>query len=86
MAKAKLSERKFYRTVIQVEVLSEEPYEFNGLEQLAQDVTSGDCSGKDTTIIDNQSVTAPEMAKMLRAQGSDPGFLGLDDEGMEAER
>lgn len=40
---AKISERKFFRTVIQVEVLSESPYEFNGLEQLAEDVTSGDC-------------------------------------------
>ena len=34
-----------YKTVITVEVLSDGPYEFQGIKQLAHDVVEGDCSG-----------------------------------------
>ena len=40
-----MSARKFYRTVITVEVLSDEPYEFDGLEATLYDITDGHFSG-----------------------------------------
>ena len=40
------NDRKFYRTLIQVEVLSEEPFECESLEDVHDAITTGDCSGK----------------------------------------
>jgi hypothetical protein len=66
-----------YRTVITVEVLSNGPYIFGGiggLEDLAYNVTSGDCSGH-AEVTSSKKVTPKKMAKLLEAQGSDPSFL-----------
>jgi hypothetical protein len=66
-----------YRTVITVEVLSNGPFIFsgiNGLADLAYNVTEGDCSGH-AEVTSSQEVTPKEMAKLLEAQGSDPSFL-----------
>ena len=38
--------RAFYRTVIQVEILSEEPFRHSNLNDVYHAITSGDCSGK----------------------------------------
>jgi hypothetical protein len=73
--------REFYRTVIHVEVLSEEPYVFNGnLYSLAEDLDTGDCSGIARTI-QEEKCNGPRMAQLLVAQGSDPEFFRIDDEG-----
>lgn len=71
--------QKYYRTVIEVEVLSEEPVDFDTLADVAHEIVEGDCSGQWHTKVDNQEVDGPEMAKLLIAQGSDPGFFNLDD-------
>jgi hypothetical protein len=66
-----------YRTVITVEVLSNYPYHFggiNGLADLTFNVTDGDCSGHAEVTL-SQKVTPKKMAKLLEAQGSDPSFL-----------
>ena len=69
---------RFTRTVLTVEVLSEYPYEFAGLANVAHDITEGDCSG--SVVISGQTELTPEaMAKALLSQGSDPGFFQLDD-------
>jgi hypothetical protein len=75
------SNRKFYRTVFQVEVLSEEPYENNNLDTLYYDITEGHCSGKVTKIVHNEEKTGPEIAKLLEAQSSEPEFFQLTPEG-----
>lgn len=72
-------EKTFYRTVIQVEILSDGPYEFSSLEDTAQDVMNGDCSGK-VEVISSEEVSKKEMAKLLEAQDSDPAFLGICDD------
>lgn len=76
--------RKYYRTVITVEVLSEGMVGFEDLEDLAQAITVGDCSGK-WEVTSQEKVDGPTMAKLLKAQNSDPGFLGLDEAGNEVE-
>lgn len=79
-----LSKRKFYRTVVQVEVLSEEPYDFEDLEQVRYDITEGHCSGQVTTL-PTEEVDGPAMAKLLRGQGSDPEFFELDEQGNDVD-
>lgn len=78
---------KYYRTVIQVEVLSEgEPADTTSLEIIGEQIDSGDWSGK-VTVLSSEPVGRKEMARLLRAQGSAPEFLlhdyqeGEEDEG-----
>jgi len=74
-----MSKRKFYRTVFQYEVLSEEPLpDCMTLEQISYETMEGHCSGMflETT---KQEVTARSMVTLLLAQGSDPEFFGLQE-------
>ncbi len=66
--------RKFYRTIIQVEVLSEDRFVWDSLSDVAEAIFDGDCSGN-TTEISQEEVTPEAMAALLEAQGSDPQFL-----------
>lgn len=80
------SKRKFYRTVIKVEILSEEPYpESADMHQVANDIDDGDCSGQAITIVENQVVSGKRMVKLLENQGSDPEFFQLDENGNDLE-
>jgi len=72
---------KYYRTEIKVVVLSEEPYEFESLENTAYHITDGDCSGEVSIVEANKELTGPEMARALQDQGSDPEFFQLDASG-----
>lgn len=72
---------KYYRTVFYVEVLSQDNPTGNlEIDGIAAAITGGDCSG-DLKVVSVQEVTGPEMAELLVAQGSDPGFFQLDDAG-----
>ena len=76
-----MTERKFYRTVVHVEILSEEPYVFSGdLYSLAEDMDMGDCSGVARTI-QEEKCNGARMAQLLISQGSDPEFFGIDEAG-----
>tara|TARA_Y100000310_G_C20395525_1_gene674913 strand:- start:157 stop:399 length:243 start_codon:yes stop_codon:yes gene_type:complete len=75
--------RRFYKTVIEVEVLSEdEPYEFADLERLLYDITEGHFSG-DIKVKGSDELSPRGAAQALLRQRSDPEFFGLDDEGGE---
>jgi hypothetical protein len=76
-----MSKRKFYRTVIQIEILSEDPYETNDLNTIEYDITEGRCSGNAKDIIRNEVKNGKEMADLLTAQGSAPEFFNLNDAG-----
>jgi len=79
------SKRKFYKTIITVEVLSEDPRSFGGdLEFLNHAITEGDCSGH-VTESPSEEVDGPTMAKLLEAQGSDSGFFMLDADGNDSD-
>jgi hypothetical protein len=78
------SNRKFYRTTLVYEVLSEEPYQFEGLNTLAYDVYEGHNSGM--LVSENrEEVDGPTAARLLQAQGSDPEFFMLTPEGDDTE-
>ena len=78
------SQRRFYRTVLRVEVLSDRRVSFGDLKEVAWAITAGDCSGEWRTAVKNERVDGPTMAKPLAAQGSDPFFFGLDEDGNDA--
>lgn len=72
-----MSKRKFYRTVIEVEVLSEVPYCFTDLQRTAYDIVYGECSGV-CRVAKSEVCDAQQMHEYLEAQGSDPMFFGID--------
>lgn len=79
------SARTFHRTLLLVEVLSEEPLHPEiELSSVAFAITDGDCSG-DVDRIDEAGITGQEMAELLALQCSDPSFFRLTDEGMDDE-
>jgi hypothetical protein len=80
--------RKFYRTVYQVEVLSEEKFDESGglsLTDIDEEITIGHSSGRVIKLIDNEEKTGPEMVALLQNQGSDPEFFRLDKKGNDLE-
>lgn len=75
------STRKFYRTVITVEVLSEEPLDPTvSLADVESAITDGDCSG-DVKFTASETLTGPQTADALMKQGSDPEFFRLTENG-----
>lgn len=73
--------KKFFKTTITIEILSEKKYNSTDLEKIAYDITDGDCSGV-VNVTEYKELTPVEAAKALLAQGSDPEFFGLDEEGI----
>jgi hypothetical protein len=76
--------RKFYRTIIKVEVLSETPYEYDDLDDVCYDIMDGDCSGM-VTLESSEEVDGPTMAKLLKKQFTEPEFFNLDENGNDTE-
>jgi hypothetical protein len=75
------SERKFYKLVVTVTVLSEEPIgEEVDLESIAYGISQGDWSGQ-TDYGTPEEVDGPTMARLLQEQGSDTEFFLLSEEG-----
>ena len=75
-----MSKRKFYRTVIQVEILSEEKFDTDGsmnLNDIELAITDGDCSGRVKTLIHNEVKNSQEIVELLKEQGSDCAFFQL---------
>jgi len=80
-----MSKRKFYRTVIELEVLSEEPIVDMAIGDINYEMENGHLSGLYKTKIQDKEVNGKEMAKMLQEQGSDPEFFLLDEDGNDIE-
>jgi hypothetical protein len=72
--------KKFFKTTITIEIISDRKYNSVDLEQINYDITEGDCSGV-VNVQNYQELTPEETAKALIAQGSDPEFLGLNTDG-----
>lgn len=76
---------KFYRTVIEIEVLSHDPLPDDlSLTDLAWEIGDGEYSATMDTI-SADAIDGPTMAAALQGQGSDPAFLGLTEDGQEVE-
>lgn len=76
-----------YRTIIQFEVLSEEP--LDGTETIADLVSEtydGSMSGRCLeNRLTNEKLVGKAAVKAIKEQGSDPAFFGIDDDGYEIE-
>jgi hypothetical protein len=73
----------FYKTVIQVEVLSEDqPVNDLDLKQIAHEIYEGDCVGA-SSIVSVKELTGQECADALHELGSEPEFFNLDDDGKD---
>ncbi len=70
----------YHRTVVEIVILTEDEPWGGELCDLHSDITDGDCSGA-MTIKSNEEVSPKRMAKLLKSQGSDPGFFGLNENG-----
>lgn len=79
-----MTERKFYKKVVQVEILSEDPIGCVSLEQIAYGITEGDWSGKLETVSDTE-LNGKEAVKELLNQGSDCTFFQLDEDGNDVD-
>ena len=79
-----MAKRTFYKTTVTVEVLHEEPLNFETLADLHYTITDGDCSGK-YEVTDFVAMDGKSMAKELQKQGSDPEFFQLDKKGNDIE-
>jgi hypothetical protein len=77
---------KFFKTVIQVTILSEdEPIGADlDLHQICDEITYGDCSGI-SKVISTEKLCGKRAAKLLIEQGSDPEFFNLDKNGNKLE-
>jgi len=77
---------KFWKTTIQVEVLSEcTPIGgHETLEEICNFITTGGGSGTHK-IIETKVLTPSQAAQELIKQGSDPEFFGLDKNGNDIE-
>jgi hypothetical protein len=71
--------------VLKVEILSEEPFEWENLGDVAFAITEGDCSGDYDVLKSNKPITAKMAAKALQKQGSDPEFFRLDEKGNDVD-
>jgi hypothetical protein len=68
---------KYYRQVVTVTVLSNNPIQFNNLAELGEMIESCECSGE-VSEGPSEELTKEQMTEALIAQGSDPGFLIMD--------
>jgi hypothetical protein len=74
------SKRKFYKTTIQITILSEEPYSPDSIENIIEDITIGGCSGA-WEIQQTDILNAKQMAVELKNQASDPEFFNINEKG-----
>jgi hypothetical protein len=75
-----MNTRKFHKTIISVEVLSEAPFNPSNLGDVYYSITQGDCSGR-WKIVNTEELDGKSAAIELMKQGSDPEFFGLNDDG-----
>jgi tRNA(Phe) wybutosine-synthesizing methylase Tyw3 len=79
--------RKFYKAVIQVEILSKDLLSDHFLSDLSvvnDAITEGDCSGV-VKVIEQKTLTSKQVAKALIKQGSSPSLFRLNEVGEEEE-
>ncbi|MBA3822492.1 MAG: hypothetical protein H0X24_01155 [Ktedonobacterales bacterium] len=78
------SQRTFFRTVIEIEVLSAVPFDPGSLDEIASDISDGECSGQ-WTVTKSEKVDGPTMAQLLMAQASSAEFFQLTDDGSDCD-
>lgn len=80
-----MTDRKFHKRLLTIEVLSEEPIpEGMEVETIIEESKSGDYSMRIASDEESE-LNGKEAADALLEQGSDPGFFQLTPEGEDAE-
>jgi hypothetical protein len=76
--------KKLYKTVIQIEVLSEDPIlDTMSVQSIEDECDNGDYSGMHTWITTNEVLEGQAAADATMKQGSSPDFFGMDENGNE---
>jgi hypothetical protein len=78
-----MAKKKLYKTIIQIEILSEDPIDGNpSLSDIEYNINDGSWSGvvetKSTT-----TVTGKKAVEAVQNQGTDPSFFMMDENGNE---
>lgn len=79
-----MTDRKFYKTVYEIVVLSEEQPNNPSLETIAHQITEGDWSGTARETY-SRELDGKQAARALYNQGSDPSFFQLTSKGEDCE-
>lgn len=69
-----MEKQKYFKTIIQIEVLSDFLYDPASIDSIHHDIVNGECSGL-WEIKSQKELTKDQMRRALRRQGSDPEFL-----------
>ena len=77
--------KKIYKTIVQVEILSDEPYIVGSIDDIARDISSGGESGYSEVIEDRIELSGKKAVKEIKKHGSDPEFFSMDEDGNEIE-
>jgi hypothetical protein len=78
------SQRKFYKLVLKVTILSETPFTGNeSLQTHAEGMDQGDDAGT-FEAIQNEIISPEQAVKELHEVGSEPGFFQLTEDGEDA--
>ena len=77
-----MTDRKFYKTIVQVEILSQEPIEITDLDTIHYNITEGDWS---LNVVSSKELNGKEAAGALLNQASDPSFFQLTKNGEDTE-
>lgn len=81
-----MAKKKIYKSVLRVEILSEEPIDdCIELNDIDYQTTNGDWSGAMDWEYHNAELHGMEAVTNVQNQGSDPEFFQMDEEGNEIE-
>lgn len=72
-----MSNRSFYKTIVTVEILSEDEIHPSSLSEISEQIESGDWSGA-WDISSVEILSSEKMAQALIDQGSDPSFFQIE--------
>ena len=75
-----MTDRKFYRTVFEIEVLSEKPIDQEDVLDSMFQISEGNSAGV-TTVTVNEELDGKKAADALLKQERDPDFFCLDADG-----
>lgn len=81
-----MKQKKIYRTVIQYEILSDEPINDRSLdlETIKEECENGAWSGKGLeTIVADEELTGKKAVEAVMDHGTDPEFFQMDTDGNE---
>lgn len=79
-----MKKKVLYRTVVKVEILSEEPIpEGTDLDEMMAEADDGEFLGHTEVLEDNKPIVGKRAVAMVEKFGSDPDFFQMDSRGYD---